>query len=113
MDAQCVVQGLHAGRVLGELVVPEVGLAHTDGDNQIVVREGNGSPIGPTGVDQPGLGIHVRGLGEKAAHVVVASKDRTQRLRDLAFGQNPGGALVQQRLEEVVGTAVDHGHRDR
>ncbi|WP_326769823.1 hypothetical protein OG978_39470 [Streptomyces sp. NBC_01591] len=41
------------------------------------------------------------------------SEDRAERLRDLAFGQNPGSALVQQRLKEVVGAAVDHVHRDR
>lgn len=112
-DVQRVVQGLHAGGVRGELVVPEVGLAHAHRDDQIVVRQREGCAVGPPGVDQPGARVHVGGFGQHAAHVVVAPQDRAKRLRDLPLGQDPGGALVQQRLEEVVGAAVDHGHRDR
>ena len=40
---QRVVDGLHAGRELGELVVAEVGLAGAGGDDQRVVR-GHGGP---------------------------------------------------------------------
>lgn len=112
-DLERVVQGLHAGGVRGELVVPEVGLTHAHRDDEVVVRQHDVSAPGPPGVDQPGVGIHVGGFGKHAAHVVVASQDPAERLCDLPLGQDPGGTLVQQRLEEVVGAAVDHGHRDR
>ncbi|KOG42246.1 hypothetical protein ADK74_16720 [Streptomyces decoyicus] len=93
--------------------MPEVGLAHADRDDQVVIGQLDSSAFGSLCVDQPGVDVHVDGFGEQAPHVVVASQDPAERLRNLALGQGSGGALVEQRLEEVVGAAVDHGHRDR
>ena len=51
-------------------------------------------------------------LGEHALDVAVPLQDVAQRDRDLSLGQDPGGALVEQRLEQVVLGAVDQGDLD-
>jgi hypothetical protein len=91
---QRVVDALHAGRVLGEAVVAEVGLRGAGGHDQRVVGGGRG-PAQHHGGDE--LPLQVDPPGGR---------------RDLALGQDPGRHLVEQRLEQVVRRLGDHGHLD-
>ncbi len=112
-DEQGVGQRLHAGRVLGELVVAEVGLSDAGGHDQVVVGE----------VDACRLRGAPRARSGSSASTTVTSPAMqstlpvplhqvTQRDRDLTFGQDAGGDLVEQRLEEVVRGPIDDGHVD-
>ncbi len=70
-------------------------------------------PAGRQSEDPALLEVEVDDLAEHALDVLVAAEDAAQRHRDLAFGQHAGGALVEQRLEQVVRRAVDDGDLDR
>ncbi len=111
-DRQRVVDGLHPGGPLRELVVPEVGLAHACGDDQVVVGQRDALAVGASGHDQVGVDVDVDHLGQHAFDVAVPLEHDPQGRGDLALGQDPGRDLVQQRLEQVVLRAVDEGDRD-
>ena len=112
-DRERVGDRLHAGRPLGVLVVPEVGLPHAGGDDEVVVRQLDPTAARPGG-DQPlRRDVDVLDLGEQALDVPVLLQQVAQRRRDLALGQDAGRALVEQRLEQVVRGPVDQGHVDR
>jgi hypothetical protein len=106
-----VVDALHAGRELGEAVVAEVGLAGTGGHDQRVVRR-DGHAVQHARRDQPLLEVDAGDLAEDHARILLRREDLTGRGRDLALGQDAGGHLVEQRLEQVVGRLGDHRHVD-
>jgi len=112
-DLQGVGQRLHAGREDGELVVPEVGLLHPGGDDQVVVAVLDALTERPGGQHPPPFGVDAGHLGQHTVHVAVAPEHVAQRGGDLPLGQDAGRALVQQRLEQVVLRPVDQGHLDR
>ena len=111
-DGQRVRDRLHPGRERGELVVPEVGLAHPGGDDQVVVAELDGSPSGRRAAHLRAAGSMPSHLGQHALDVLVPLEHLAQRGGDLPLGQDAGGALVEQRLEQVVLGAVDEGDGD-
>ena len=102
-DQQRVRDGLHAGRVAGELVVAEVGLPHSGRHDQVVVAELDLARR-PAAAPAPGAGSTSMPVtsASDALHVAVPAEHVAQRRGDLALGQDPGRALVQQRLEQVV-----------
>jgi hypothetical protein len=89
----------------------EVGLADAGGDDQVVVGQRDALAAGSLRDDPPGSRIDVDDVGQQALDVPVVLEDVAQRRRDLPLGQDPGGHLVEQRLEQVVLRAVDE--RDR
>jgi hypothetical protein len=96
--------------VHGELLVAEVRVLRAGRHDQRVVRHRPVAPVG--GVDQHRLPGHVD-VGDPAEpHVDVAAalEDLADRRRHLALAQDPGGHLVQQRLEQVVRGAADERH---
>ena len=112
-DDQRVLDGLHAGRVRGELVVPEVGLGHPRRHDQVVVAELGRFParaghkhLTPPRVDAGHLGQH-------EFHVLVLAQQVAQRGGDLPLGEDSRRALVEQRLEQVMRGPVDQGDLDR
>ena len=52
-------------------------------------------------------------LGELDLDVPLAAQHASDRRGDLALREDPGGDLVEQRLEEVVVVAVHQRHPDR
>ena len=107
-----VVDALHARGELGELVVAEVGLAGAGRDDAgcrtaCTVR-------GPSscGGDRARLEVDVGDLAEQHPGVVLAAQHLAGRRGDLALGQDAGGDLVEQRLEQVVGRLGDQRHVD-
>ena len=104
---QGVVDGLHTGRPLGEIVVAEVGLAGAGGDDQGVVRR----PVGVTQqhrVDGPVLQVDMSHLTQQHLAVLVLAQDHPGERGDLALGDDPGRDLVEQWLEQVMGGLRDH-----
>ena len=108
---QRVVDALHAGRELGEPVVAEVGLTGARRHDQRVVRRDDVAAEHVRG-DRVCLQVDRGDLAEQHLGVLLPAQDLAGRRRDLALGQDAGGDLVEQRLEEVVGGLRDHGHVD-
>ena len=103
---QRIVDGLHAGGELGEMVVAEVGLSGTGGDDQAVER---GHVRVPEQFGAHGLGFEVdaRHVTEQHLGVPLVAQDHPRGRCDLAFGDDPRGHLVQQRLEQVMSGSGD------
>jgi hypothetical protein len=59
-----------------------------------------------------GLNVDPLYLCQYHAGVWIPTKHVTDGWGDLAFGENPGGHLIEQRLEEVVIPPIQHGYRD-
>jgi hypothetical protein len=109
---QGVVDALHARGELGELVVAEVGLPGTGGDDQLVVLQ-HRRPAQHAGGDRAGGQVDVGDLTEHHAGVVLVAQDLPGGGGDLALGEDAGRHLVEQRLEEVVGGLGHEGDVDR
>ena len=81
------------------------------------MRSSYGSRIVPAERPQrqhlAGRDVDVGDLGHEAVDVVVPLEQPAQRDRDLTLGQDPRGALVEQRLEQMVRGPVDDGDLDR
>ena len=105
-ELERVVDALHAGGELGEVVVAEVGLARAGRDQQGVVLGDRGAPQDLGGDGARGQ-VDVGDLAEEHAGVVLAAEDLAGRRRDLSLGEDPRRHLVEQRLEEVVGRLAD------
>jgi hypothetical protein len=101
-----VVDALHAGRELGELVVAEVGLPGAGGDDQLVVGVHRGAAEDGRGDRAVGQ-VDVGDLTEHHPGVLLPLEDLPRGRGDLALGQDAGGHLVEQRLEEVVAGPAD------
>ena len=99
---QCVIDRLHAGRPLREMVVAEVGLAGPRRDDQAVVRRdiGMAEQLRLDGlVDQ----IDMRHVAQQHLRVLLVAQDDPGGRGDLARRDDAGGHLVQQRLEQMMG----------
>ncbi len=108
-ELEGVVDRLHPGSPARELVVAEVGLPGTAGDDQAVVRELELPPVGPHRRHVPSLQVEAADLGQLDLDVPVAVQDPAQRRRDLPLREDPRRDLVEQRLEEVVVDPVHQG----
>ena len=104
---QGVVDGLHAGGELGEVVVAEVGLGGPGGDQERVVRR-HRLAAQHLGDHEPPLEVDLGDLAEQDLGVLLPAEDLAGGRRDLALGEDAGRHLVEQRLEEVVGRLGDH-----
>ncbi len=104
---QRVVDRLHAGRPLGEMVVAEVRLAGACGDDQAVVR-GDVRVAEQLRGDGFAREVDVGGFAEQHLGVLLLAQDHPGRRRDLTGRDDAGRHLVQQRLEQVVGGLGDH-----
>ena len=111
-ELEGVVDRLHAGRELGEVVVAEVGLRRAGRHDERVVRR-HGRPTEHLRGDDLLLEVDRGDLAEQQPGVLLAAQDLARGWRDLALGEDAGCDLVEQRLEEVVGRLGDHRHVDR
>ena len=81
-----------------------VGVAGAGGEDQVIVGDAFAFD------DRlPGGRIDVRDLAEQHLGVRLVADDAANRRRDVGRGQARGRHLVEERLEEVVVAAVDHG----
>ena len=98
---QRVVDRLHARRELGEMVVAEVRLPGTRGDDQRVVR----GDIGVTEQFRPDrfrCQVDVGDFAQQHLSILLPAQDHPGGRRNLTRGDDAGRHLVQQRLEQVV-----------
>ena len=97
----------------GQLVVAEVGEPGARGDDQAVVRDLDRRAVGALGTNHPRLQIEAGDLRQHHRRVALVAEDVPQRRRDLPFGEDAGRDLIEQRLEQVVGLAIDERDVDR
>src|SRR3954465_1609296 len=90
-----VVDALHAGGELGEVVVAEVRLPGAGGDDQLVVGV-HGAPAEDGGGDRPVGQVDVDDLAEHHPGVLLAAQDLPGGRGDLALAEDAGGHLVEQ-----------------
>ena len=90
--------------------MPEVRLARSRGDHEAVVGNGVMATVRVRRQDEAPVEVKARHLAELYRQVLLTVEDVTRRRGDLPFGEDPGGNLVEQRLEEVVVRAVDQSH---
>ena len=106
-----VVDALHPRGELGELVVPEVGLPSTRGHQQRVVP-GDRVPAEQPRGDRACGQVDRGDVAQQHGRVPLPREHLTGARGDLPLGEDPGGHLVEQRLEQVVRRPRDQGHLD-
>ena len=103
-----VIDGLHARREHREVVVAEVGLARARRHDQRVVL---GVLILVVVAPLHDASLDVDLLDERLqdGHVLLLPQDLARRGGDVALGEDAGGHLVEQGLEQVVRRASQDG----
>src|SRR4030095_9965710 len=86
-----VLETLESGGVRFPLLVPEVGVASTGGDDEVVVRQETVRQLAlaPRGVDRDGLREEDVGVG-------LMPKDRSDGIGDVRRGKGGGGDLIEE-----------------
>lgn len=97
---QRVVDGLHSGREGGEFVVAEVGLLCAGGHDEAVVRRHRGH-VHQFRRDRLRFQVDRVDLAQQHPDVLLPAQDQPGGRGNVALGQDPGGHLIQQRLEQV------------
>ncbi len=103
---QGIVDGLHTGGVLRELVVAEVRLTCAGGDDEGVVGRLLVLVV-EAPLDHLLSQVDVVDEAEQHLHVLLVTQDLAGGRGDLALRQHTRCHLVQQRLEQVMGGAGD------
>ena len=103
---QRIVDGLHARCPLGEVIVAEVGLARTRGDDQRVIR-GAVRVAQQQRVDGLVGQVNIGDLTKQYLAVLLLAQDHPGGGSDLALGDDPGSHLIQHRLKQMVGGLGD------
>ena len=107
-NLQRVFHALQPRRMRFPFGMIEIGVRRAGGDDQIVVRHFT--------VDElHDLLLHVdrRSLGEQDRGVFLMRHHRADGVGDVTRVQRRGGHLVEQRLEEVIVPAIEHGDAHR
>ena len=118
-DAPADVEGagerLELGRALLPVVVAEVRVVRTAGDDERVVadRHAPRRRSARSAITDAALEVEPGHLGEQHADVPLPLEHRAQRRGDLGRREGPGRHLVRQRLEEVEVLPVEERHLDR
>src|SRR4029078_1163038 len=100
-DRQRVLQRLHARCPASVLVVAEVRLAYPGSDDEVVIRQLEAFPAWSPRDPLPAVGVDVHDLGELEVGVAMPLEELPQWGGDLPLGEDPGGTLIQQRLEQM------------
>src|SRR5690606_20743846 len=98
-------------RVDGELVVAEPRLLRAGGDDEVVVLVVVVDPQRVRG-HPPLVQVDVGDRAEDHPRVALPGQDLARGRGDLARREDPGGHLVEQRLEQVVAGPGEHGDVD-
>ena len=93
------------------MVVAEIGLSGPGRDDQVVVG-GHDGLAQLLCDDEPAGEVDPAHLSQQHGRVGLVAQDVPGRRRDLAGGEDAGGDLVQQRLEQVGHRLRDQGDVD-
>ncbi len=107
-----VLQRLHSRRELRPLVVPEIRMGCAGSHYQAVVRQRDPCTVRRDRADGSRRQIDVHDFAENNVGVLLLVHNASQRGRDQALGQDAGGDLIEQRLEEMMVRPVDQRHVD-
>ena len=108
-EPQGVGHALERVAVLLDPRDPEGGRGRARGHDQVVVAEA----AALLGQHLPGLEVHPRHGGHPHRGAPVAAHDAAHRVGDVGRLDQPGGQLVQQRLEQVVVVLLEQGDPHR
>jgi hypothetical protein len=97
-----VLQGLQARREHSPFRLPEIGIRAPCRNHQAVIRQPQPPAVRGHGTHDPSVQVQVLHLGQHDARVGLFPDHAAQRRRNEATRQDPGGDLIQQRLEQVV-----------
>src|SRR3984893_14030404 len=111
-DRFSVVEALEARCEPSELVMTEIARTHSRRDHQEVVFEFSTTNSRANGLDGASSGVDALNLGQQHAEVFLFRLKLPDRRRNLGWRQDSGGDLVQERLEDMVITAVDQRYFD-
>ncbi len=103
---QGVIDALHPGGELGELIVPEPGLVGAGCHDQVVVGVGARGIQGGRG-DRLGGQVDIGHVAQLHLHVALPGQHLPGGRSDLPGRENAGGHLVEQGLEQVGRRAPD------
>jgi hypothetical protein len=101
-DPQGVLDGFHPGCEGGVLAVPEIGLPDAGRQDEVVIAELHLLTQRVAGQHPPLLGVEAGDLGQDELDIPELMEQFAQGEGDLALGQDAGGALVEQRREQVM-----------
>jgi hypothetical protein len=107
-NLESIFERLESRRYRPPVIVAEIGVRRTSGDNQVVV----GDFAVRQNHDLP-LRVYPARLGQQHLGVLLAPQDPSDRRRDVTRGQGRHRNLVQQRLEDVVVAAIENGDTHR
>ncbi len=107
-----VLQRLHSGRELRPLVVPEIRMGCAGGHYQGVVRQRYPRAVRRDRADGLRRQVDVHDFAEHDVGVLLFVHNASQRRRDQTLGQDAGGNLIEQRLEQMMVRPVDQRHVD-
>ena len=103
---ESIVNRLHAGRVLLEMIVAEVRLVGAGRENQAIEAR--------LDIETAGHVLHlfrrdvdVGDISEHDLHILEVPENETRRRSDLADRQDARGHLIEKRLEEVMAGLCD------
>ena len=105
-----VLKGLHPRREAGPVVVAEVRMRRAARHDQGVVAPVQLATVRRHPVDEMVVQVEVRDVGQDGPGVALILDHPAQRRRDQALAQQPGGHLVQQRLEQMMVGPVRNGY---
>ena len=91
----------------------EIGLPHAGGQDEVVVAELELLTQRAPRQHPSSRRVDLGNLGQHELKIAELAEQAAQRISDLALGQDAGGALVEQRREQVVLRPVEQGHLDR
>src|SRR5262249_13778626 len=109
-DRHGVREALQARSELLELLVPEVAVPRARREDEVIVRNRYVRPIRGAGEYPALLLVHAPHLPQKHHRIPLLAQDSPDRRSDLRGGENGGGHLVEQWLEDVVIVPVDQNH---
>ena len=107
-DLQRILERLQPGRERAPLVVTEIGVGRTGGENQEVVAHLAVRQDYPSPVD-----VHAAQFREQYFDVGLPPENPPDRGGDVARGERRACHLVEERLENVIIPAVQDGDADR
>jgi hypothetical protein len=98
--------------MFAEFIVPEVRLPGPGCDDQAVIGDA-GAPSNGLERHLARLEVDIDHFAKQHARIRVAAEDVPGRRGDVTLGQDARRHLIEQRLEQVMVGAVDHGHLHR
>src|SRR5580704_14354448 len=112
-SSHSIRDALHARGKLPKLVMAEVAVCSTRGEDEVVIRERNIAAVSVSCIYTLLFLVYPRHLAHDNQSIPLISKDPTDRRSNLTGGEHCCRHLIEQWLKQVVVGAVDQDHLRR